>query len=279
MPNEDTAGSLPAEPEAPDPGASDPIEGETPDQPQPEDSATSTLSEPAKGESVPASDAAKRSDRTNAETRIKQLDARNKASERKIAELERRLTGQGAPKETADKPKLTEPVRPNFGDFDTIGAYDAAITDYDKKAREYAVATDRQERDVARAKEEATKSQQQAMESWNKRTEETKKRNPDFDPVAAIETVSPSDTMNGFLHDSKVGPDVLDHLYQNPDDAERIRSLSPWDAARELIRIESTISDQIKGIKAKTAPRPPRLVDGAGASPVAPKSMEEVFYG
>lgn len=274
MPNEEQAESLAAE--SPDPGASEP-QGETPEQPEGTESATVEASESTTeaDESVSAPEAARRSDRSNAETRIKQLTARNKALERRLAEGQK-----PAPKPAETQAKLTEPVKPSFANFDSIEEYEAARDGYEEKLRAYAVDKDRSEREAARVAEERTKNEQKALETWNKRAVETAKRNPDFNTRDAMEVVAPTDVMDGFFVDSEIGPDILNHLHQNPDEAERIRGLTPYKAVRELVLLESTLSDQIKGTKAKTAPpKPPKLVDGAGTSPAKAKSLEEVFYG
>lgn len=273
MPNEEKAESLAAE--SSDPVASE-SQDETTDQPEVTESATVDASESTTDkadESVSAPEAAKRSER-NAETRIKQLTARNKALERRLAEGQKPAPAKEAPA------KLAEPAKPQFENFNTIEEYEVARDDYAEKLASYRVDKDRGEREAARVAEERTKNEQKALETWNKRAEETAKRVPDFNTQEAIETVAPTDVMDGFFVNSQIGPDILNHLHQNPDEAERIRGLTPYDAVRELVRIEATLSDQIKGIKAKTAPpKPPRLVDGAGTSPTKAKSMEEVFYG
>lgn len=265
MLNEERAESLAAE--SPDAGASEP-QGETPEQPEGTESATVEASESTDkaDESVSAPEAAKRSDRSNAETRIKQLTARNRDLERKLA-----ASGQRPPTEIAP---AAEPTKPKLDEFDSIEKYEVAQDEYVTKLTEY-----REKKAVE--KHEAGRKATAAREAWDKRAGETARRHPEFDTNSALAGVNPTPAMDGYIVRSPVGPDILHYLHENPDEADRIRGMDdPFDAVHELVVIGMNLSDQIKGIKAKTAPpKPPKLVDGAGTSPAKAKSLEEVFYG
>jgi hypothetical protein len=209
-----------------------------------------------------------------AEKRIKQLLAEN-----------RRLKQQqpAAPKAPEAAAELQAPVKPKQEDFDSYEKFEAAKDDYvellaDFKAQK-AIADRETARETQRKQDEAAKAKKAAESAWDVRLEETVKRNPDFDAAAAVSEVDPTPAMEGFLVRSKIGPDVLLHLQQNPDDAERIRGLEdPYEVASEMRDIERTLQDQIKGITKHTAPKPPSYV-GGGGSPVTPRSAADVLYG
>jgi len=79
--------------------------------------------------------------------------------------------------------------------------------------------------------------------------------------------------------ESDIGPDLLWHLKENPDVADEIREMKPFKATRTLIKLEETLSNQIKGIKAK-APTSKPLTDikGGAAGQSKQKSAEDILY-
>lgn len=68
------------------------------------------------------------------------------------------------------------------------------------------------------------------------------------------------------IADSDVGPDILNHLADNPKECERIASLSPIAAIREIGRIEAKL--EAKPEPKKTASKAPApITPGGGDSP------------
>ena len=235
-----------------------------------ESTAAKSTSE-SKDESVSASEAAKRPEgRDNAERRIKQLD-------HKVKELTKQLASI---KPAEIKTKLTEPTKPKLEAFEDITQYEAAIDKYAKDMRQYGVESDRQEREVATQRSQTEALEKVAKEAWDNAETATVKRVPEYNRKEALATVEPSPTMDGFFVDSEIGPDVLWHLSENPDLADKIRELPPYRAVRELIAIEAKLSSQIKGIrKPNAAGKPGGYVSGTGGNQSKPKRAADILYG
>jgi hypothetical protein len=212
-----------------------------------------------------------------AEKRIKQLLAENKR-------LKQNLPAQPAKPQTPAPAALEAPVKPKQDDFDSYEKFEAAKDDYSEKLADYkakkAIADHETARETQRQKDEAAKAKQAAETAWEQRVEDTLTRLPEFDAEAAISEVDPTPAMEGFLVRSKIGPDVLAHLQENPDDAKRIRELEdPYEVASEMRDIERSLQDQIKGLKKPSAPKPPSYVSGGGSPATKPLSHADVLYG
>ena len=230
-------------------------------------------SEPVEGESAAAPEAARSSvKRGNADTRIKKLTARNRELER---ELQQFRQGQ---QETQKPAALEPPKKPKLADYDDLSLYEKDVEKYGTDVEAYAAAKverDRQEKAAAEAK---AKAEGTAREAWEKKLQDTLKRRPDFDVESAIAEVRPSVVMNGFFVRSKIGPDILAYLQDNPDEADRIRVIQdPFEAHEELLGIQAQLSERIHG-KQKSAPKVPSYVRGAGSSPARERSAEDVLY-
>jgi hypothetical protein len=211
---------------------------------------------------------------SKAERRIKQLTAQLKTLERQMEEK----FNQPPPRQA-----IKEPVKPKLDDFETVEAYDSALEKWKVEDRQYAIEQDRIQQKQKRVQEEQEKAAKQARETWDKNATRILKVNPEFTNVEeftkkALNVVQPNATTDGFLVDSPVGPEILNYLYENPEDAETIRNLQPYKAFRELVKLENKLSDQAKGIK-KPVPRPPATVRGQAAAPSAPKTAADVLYG
>lgn len=223
----------------------------------------------SKDESVSASEAAKRSEPSKAERRIKQLDA-------KVKELSKQLS-QYKP---AEKSQATEPVEPQLENFQTVEEFQAASKEFKGKYKDFVLEQAAQEAQAKTQREQQAAVEKVAQEAWEKSEKATIKRNAEYNRETALETVQPSPTMDGFFVDSEVGPDLLWHLSENPDVADKIRDLPPYRAVRELIALEAKLTAQIKGIrKPNAAGKPGGYVSGTGSGPGKPKTAEEIFYG
>lgn len=127
------------------------------------------------------------------------------------------------------------------------------------------------------AAEERIKAREQ--ESADKRTTETRNKTltefqkkvsekyPDIEE--RLENIADIVIHAGALEaiaDSDVGPDILNHLADNPKECERIASLSPIAAIREIGRIEAKL--EAKPEPKKTASKAPApITPGGGGSP------------
>ena len=208
---------------------------------------------------------------SKAERRIKQLTAQLKAVERQVAELQ---------KPKADVPgQMREPEKPSLSNFQTVEEYDTALEKYKTDYGKYVVEQDRMQRQKEAQEAAEKKLKEEIKTNWDKRADKVIKTNPEFDTEKYIAAVAPNDVTSGFLTDSEIGPHMLNYLYENPDEADKLRDMGPFAAARALTKLEDKISEQIKGIKHKTAPKPPPTVAGRASAPAAPKSLADILYG
>jgi len=245
-----------------------------------DESTPSTQSDPPDegGESVDASEAQSNSGSqparpSKAEKRIKQLTAKIKALEAKIA----------APAQKAQEPAaLQEPKEPSIDDFEDYSEYQGALKKFKEDVAKYAVEKDRLERERAAAEAKNQEEAKKQWEAWDKKVQATKARNPEFDTKSYWEAIQPSQAMDAFFQYSEIGPDVMSALYDDPDEAERIRDLHPIAQVIELDKIARKLSNQIKGLKPKPSGEKggvPSYVTGGGAAPIKPKSAADVLYG
>ena len=205
-----------------------------------------------------------------AERRIKQLTAKLKA-------MEERLNAP-KPTESPDAKDLKEPSAPKVDQFETWDAYETAQNEFLKQRDEYVAEKTRREQKVATQKANQEEQKKKILAEITKREVKTMQRNPDYDRNEAYSTVRPSPTMDGFFVDSDIGPDMLWELHNDPDEADRIRELSPWKQVRELVRFEDRLSSQIKGTSKASSKSTPTYVDDKGASPKTEEPLWEKLY-
>lgn len=232
-----------------------------------------TPAEGDSGEPKSESDSEERATET-----AKRLSMENRQIKRQLRQLREQVSKRPEVQEAKPptKPKLEE----FYSEDDPQAALDKALEKFEKDTQAYAIAKDRREQ-AKKAKQEAAETQKKAdLEVWNKREKETLKRNPDYNLQESYQDVDPSPAMDGFMMDSDIGPDILWHLKQNLDEADRIRQLPPYQAVRAMIKLEETLSNQIKGIKPKPpATKPTATVKGSGSGPAKPKSLADRLYG
>lgn len=171
---------------------------------------------------------------------------------RKAGEKEREAAYWRGVAEAA-KPKDAEPAKadgkPKAEDFTSYDEYVDALTDWkvDQKL---------QTRD---AKAEGAKR----AETWTQRAEAAKATIPDLDSVLAQSVAPMSQAMAEVLRDAEHGPELAYHLAKNPAESERIARLSPMAAARELGKLEASLTTPTQA----PAPPAPKRVTNAPAPP------------
>ncbi len=180
-------------------------------------------------------------DRIDELTREKHESAREAAYWRGIAE--------------ANKPKPVEtvtedPAKPKPEQFQNYDEFTEALKDWKIEQRE--------QKRTERERAETTAS------TWNQRAQATRQTLPDFDAVLSSSTAPMTKAMAETIQDSEKGPEVAYHLAKNPAEAARIAQLSPFAAARELGKLEVSLSAP-KVQKTTTAPTPPTPI-GSGRS-------------
>lgn len=171
----------------------------------------------------------------------------------------------------------TEPAtKPKSDDFDSHEAYVEALTEWKLEAKE-------KERE-AKNKEAQVKAEfQKKSESFQEKLSEFKEATEDFDE--AMEDVDDVDVnlhLQEMFISSDFGPQLMYELAKDRKELERINSLSPLAAAREIGKIEARIlknSDSSKETEKKQTKAPPPIAPvGSKGSVRNAKSPEEMSY-
>lgn len=137
-----------------------------------------------------------------------------------------------------------EPPKPD--QFKSAEDYLEALSDWKADHKSYARATQQQQR--------------QANATFEDRAEKARAKYADFDIIFKHPNEGGpaiSDPMKAVIQESELGPDIAYHLAKNPDESRRIWGLSPLAQARELGKIEATLSQKAaEGKKPSSAPEP-----------------------
>lgn len=190
-------------------------------------------------------DAGKFKPKNATQARIDEL-TRQKHEQAREAAYWRGLAEQRAAKETA--PVERPQGKPSADQFEDHSEYVEALTDW--KVKQALAERDAQTQETARAM------------TWEERKSAAKVEIPDFEEVVTGSTAPMSTAMAEAIKESDMGPKVLYHLAQHPEEAARLANLSPVSAAREIGKIEATLS------AAKVAAPAPRVT--AAPKPAAP---------
>ena len=181
--------------------------------------------------------------------RINKVTADKYAEKRRADELQRKID------ELEQTPVKVKSEAPKLEDFDhDVDAHNAAMIDF--KVEE---AVSKQ---VANQRESASKATaQEAQSAFNERIVALGK--DDFDQVAnAIPTLP--DGVAGALVNSENGAELIYHLGQHLDVADKLASMTPNQAMMELGRISATMSTK-PNIKTSAAPDPIEPISSGGS--------------
>jgi hypothetical protein len=192
--------------------------------------------------------------------RIDEITAARREAERRadqlLAMLEQTTQTQRTPQPQAEpQPAQGRPVLENFESYEE---FSEALADW-KVEQKFA------EREQRQQAETAAQAQKRQHDEWMSRVVSVEQRSPEVRD--AIEAIGPTllPETAGVLKALENGPDVLVHLYQHRDVAERIASLDPYMAAVELGRLSAGI--QPPQPRRVTVPPKPINTLGGGASP------------
>jgi hypothetical protein len=142
--------------------------------------------------------------------------------EAKVKELESRSQPQ--------KVEASEEPRPE--QFTDMYEYAKALTDYKVDQR-----LGEEKQKEAQAKVEAQR--QQVINTWAKRVESAKAEMPDFEAMVGSADVVVSNEVRDAIFESDVGPQVLYHLAENPEIAEKLQGMTVTSALRTIGRLEA----------------------------------------
>jgi len=171
----------------------------------------------------------------------KEREARE-ALEARLKEVESRSAPQEAPKADNGEPQPNQ--------FTDMYEYAKALTDYQVEKRMLEIEAKKQA-------EQQQNEKKQVIDSFVKRVEAAKASLPDFDEMVGSADVTVSNEVRDAIWESDVGPQILYHLAENPDIAEKLKSMSVAAANRFIGKLEAQFEPQTKPVVEKSrAPAP-----------------------
>ena len=171
--------------------------------------------------------------------------------ENRLKELEERATPRPV--------EVQENVKPQPHQFNDAFEYAEALAEW--STEQALINRDKQEAE-RRAQEERNK----VLDSWNKRLNDAKADLPDFDDMVASSDVVVNDHIRDAILESDVGPQILYHLAENPELADKLNSGSPISALRQIGRLEA----QFERKEAPVAEQKPSVARSKAPAPINP---------
>lgn len=207
--------------------------------------------------------------------RIDKLNARNTAAQQEIEYWKQQaLKGAGEPKkEPVDsKPEVAE-GKPNPDKYDTHAEWAEALADWKVEQK-------LKERDQQLEKSKLKTEQETVLKAHTDRVKSFVAKTTDFEDVLTeVDHIPVSPTVQQIIVTSENGPELMYELAKNPKEYERICSLPPLAAARELGKIESKLSSQSKDTKKpetkKTTKAPEPISPVGSKGGVVEKSIDD----
>jgi len=200
--------------------------------------------------------------RSNARKAQQLADARAEA--KFLRERLEKLEAQPKADEGAAEPKRTD-INPATGQEYTFEEHLERRADW--RADQRVEARLKAEREASAGKEkqlQATAGSEKAAQDWVEREKTFQAATKDYEEVVNAflddEMKSFSNGARAAIVESEVGPALLYHLAQHPEDAERIADLSPLGQIRELGKLELKVSMPAK--RTTNAPEPAKVNTG-----------------
>ena len=166
----------------------------------------------------------------------------------KIERKVRRELAQAA--EAASRPA---PQRPDPNDFVDAETYAEALAEH--KVEEKLAQREQQQRQTT---VEAT---------YAEREEDARTKYDDFERVVYNDDLKITPLMAEAIKSSDIGPDIAYHLGKNPEESARISGLSPIAQAREIGKLEASLSANPVVKKVSSAPAPIKPVGSRSTTP------------
>lgn len=282
-------GETPAKPKTEDSAPSDPPKVETSDagQPAQAEAVNDSASAPEPETGKPQGQPEKRGKLSAAERLVQVL-----AEQRELkAEIERLKRVEPVKAETKPEPATgkVQEVGPQLADTKPDGSpkYESYEDWVDARAEwkaEQKFASIKTAEAEAKVKEAKATEEKERADNWHKRIAEATTRHADFKDVALNPDlpVPEGSVIDGFILDSPHGAEILYQFGSNPDELQRISALSPYDQAREFVKMEMYLSGSITPAAKKVtgAPKPPINLGAKGSAPadeIAAASKNEDF--
>ena len=195
----------------------------------------------------------------------KEREARE-SLEAKVRELESRSQPQ--------KAQSSEEPRPE--QFTDMYEYAKALTDYKVDQR-----LGEEKQKVEQAKIEAQR--QEVINTWTKRVQSAKSEIPDFEEMVGSADVTVSNEIRDAIFESDVGPQLLYHLAENPEIAEKLQGMTLTTALRTIGKLEAQFEkteSQTKTVVGRSkAPAPINPIRSAANGRDVPLTSDGKFEG
>ena len=160
---------------------------------------------------------------------------KRQAAEQEAAYWKGMAEGRGKQEPPVIAPSPMAPAAPKLDQFETYEQYEAAKDAYLVKLAKHEVLAEYR-------KDEQRKAEQTVEQTFQKRIDAAVKDDPSLVDVLRDPTLPISTHMIPVLKESENAPKLLRWLDQNREEARRIASLPPMQAAREMGIIEAKIS-------------------------------------
>jgi hypothetical protein len=167
--------------------------------------------------------------------------------------------------------------KPQPSQFTDAFEYAEALADW--SAEQALVRRDKE--DLERRADEA---RQKVISTWAQKVAAAKADIPDFDDMVASSGVSVSDPIRDAILESDVGPQILYHLAKEDDLAQKIASMSPFAALREIGKLEARFEKQTETkpsnpVGKSKAPPPISPIRNAGSAKDVEIGSDGQFHG
>lgn len=170
----------------------------------------------------------------------------------RAAKIERKLRREMV-REAEEVQRPVAPQPPDPRNFENLEQYADALADYKAEQklaeREY--------------KQQAATIDQ----TYAEREEDARAKYDDFERVAYNPNLRVTAEMAATIKASEIGPEVIYYLGSNPKEAARIAGLSPLLQAKEIGKIEASLSANPPAKKVSSAPDPIKPVGSRASSP------------
>jgi hypothetical protein len=195
----------------------------------------------------------------------KEREARE-SLEAKVRELESR----------SQPPKAQSFEEPRPEQFTDMYEYAKALTDYKVDQR---LSEEKQKSEQARIEAQ----RQEVINSWTKRVQAAKSEIPDFEAMVGSADVTVSNEIRDAIFESDVGPQILYHLAENPEIAEKLQGMTVTTALRTIGKLEAQFEKtepQTKTVVGRSkAPAPINPIRSAANGRDVPLTSDGKFEG
>ena len=165
----------------------------------------------------------------SARERINELTKRAHEAEREVQRM----------REAANRPPPESSSKPDPATFQSYDEYVEALAEWKTDQR---VSESFKRRDAERSQAAQDRAADAREQAWQARQIEFRKSNPDYDSAFSSLAGKLPNHVVETIGDSDFGPHVVYHLAKHPETVRRINELSPLAAAREIGRIEASLS-------------------------------------